>query len=146
MQGLIEELLKSEKGREQLEQVLNQLLVILTTEGKVKEQTDVKPVKAKDLMSLIIDRRYDEAEKMAQQLEAFLVFGNAEDKRRFAQDLYYLMLDWANEIIIVRRLKALLSKLLEEVFRIYNEEIEELQDEADRLSEAIERLYNKFGC
>ncbi len=115
---------------------------------KVEAETkEIKPLTSlflDEMLEAIIERRWEDAHKMRNELETFLEKGLAKDRRLFALAIFSLLKDVADDLRIVRKLKSVVLKVLEKHFAEYYEWIEDLKDQADRLSERIDNLYDKF--
>ncbi len=134
-------------------QILNELKETIEKLSQTLEKVEVEAKGIKPLTSLflgnlleaIIERRWEDAHKMRDELEIFLEKGLAKDRRLFALEIYAILRDVADDLRIVRKLKSVVFKVLEKHFDEYYEWIEDLQDQANRLSQKIDNLYNKFG-
>ncbi len=118
-----------------------------TLEKVEVEARGIKPLTSLflgDLLEAIIERRWEDAHRMRDELEIFLEKGLAKDRRLFALEIYSILRDVADDLRIVRKLKSVVFKVLKKHFDEYYEWIEDLQDQASRLSESIDNLYNKF--
>ncbi len=97
-----------------------------------------------EMLEAIIERRWEDAHKMRDELEIFLEKGLSKDRRLFALEIFAILRDVSDDLRIVRKLKFLVLKVLEKHFAEYHEWIEDLKDRVDRLSEKIDNLYYKF--
>ncbi len=118
-----------------------------TLEKVEVEAKGIKPLTSLflgDLLEAIIERRWEDAHRMRDELEIFLEKGLAKDRRLFALEIYAILRDVADDLRTVRKLKSVVFKVLKKHFDEYYEWIEDLKDQADRLGERIDNLYNKF--
>ncbi len=133
-------------------QVLNDLKETIeklsqTLEKVEAETQEIKPLTSsflEEMLEAIIERRWEDAHRMRDELKTFLEKGLAKDRRLFALDIFDILKDVANDLRIARKLKSVVLKVLEKHFAEYYEWIEDLKDDADRLSERIDNLYDKF--
>ncbi len=133
-------------------QILNELKETIEKLSQTLEKVEVEAKEIKPLTSLfldemleaIIERRWEEAHRMRDELETFLEKGLAKDRRLFALAIFRLLKDVADDLRIVRKLKSVVLKVLDKHFDEYYEWIEDLKDQADRLSEKIDNLYDRF--
>ena len=133
-------------------QILNELKETIeklyqNLEKAEAEAQKIKPLTSlflKEMLEAIIERRWEDAHKMRDELETFLEKGLAKDRRLFALEIYSLLRDVADDLRIARKLKSVVLKVLKKHFDEYYEWIEDLKNQADRLSEKIDNLYNKF--
>ncbi len=118
-----------------------------TLEKVEVEAKGIKPLTSLflgEMLEAIIERRWEDAHKMRDELEIFLEKGLAKDRRLFALEIFAILRDVSDDLRIVRKLKSLVLKVLEKHFAEYHEWIEDLKDRVDGLSERIDNLYNKF--
>ncbi len=142
---------KKETQKEDL-QVLNELKETIEKLSQNLEKVEAETKEIKPLTSLflermleaIIERRWEDAHKMRDELETFLEKGLAKDRKLFALEIFDILRDVADDLRIVRKLKSVVLKVLEKHFDEYYEWVEDLKDKADRLSEKIDNLYDKF--
>ncbi len=133
-------------------QILNELKETIEKLSQTLEKAEVEAKGIKPLTSLflgemleaIIERRWEDAHKMRDELEVFLEKGLAKDRRLFALGIFSILRDVAEDLRIARKLKSVVLKVLDKHFDEYYEWIEDLQDQANRLSEKIDNLYDKF--
>jgi hypothetical protein len=133
-------------------QVLNELKETIeklyqNLEKAEAETKEIKPLTSsflKEMLEAIIERRWEDAHKMRDELEMFLESGLTKDRRLFALDIYDILREVADDLRIARKLKSVVLKVLKKHFDEYYEWIEDLKNQADRLSEKIDNLYNKF--
>ncbi len=133
-------------------QILNELKETIEKLSQNLEKFEAETKEIKPLTSLflermleaIIERRWEDAHKMRDELQTFLEKGLAKDRRLFALEIFDILKDVADDLRITRKLKSVVLKVLDKHFDEYYEWIEDLKDQADRLSERIDNLYNKF--
>jgi uncharacterized protein YukE len=132
-------------------QALNELKEVLINLSKTLEKVEeektkkVERVDLRELMMAIKEYRWDDVDKMKSKLEAFLMYAPTKDRKDFAWDIVYHMEEWGKDLRAVDKLRDVLVKMFESTFNEYYEWIEEMKDQADRLSDAIERLYDKLS-
>ncbi len=126
----------------ELKETLNNLLKALE---KVEETKKVEDVDLEELMKAIKEYRWDDVDKMESKLEEFLTYAPAKDRKEFAWHIVRCMKEWGEDIRAVERLKKALLEMFEDTFNEYYEWIKEMNDQADRLSDAIGRLYDKLS-
>ncbi len=128
----------------ELKETLNHLLKALEKVEETKAEK-VEEVDLRELMAAIKEYRWDDVKKMKSKLEDFLMYAPAKDRKDFAWDIVYRMEGWGKDLRAVDKLRDVLLKMFEPSFNKYYEWLDEMKGQADRLSDAIDRLYNKFS-
>ncbi len=126
----------------ELKETLNNLLKALE---KVEETKEVEDVDLEELMKAIKEYRWDDVDKMKSKLEEFLTYAPAKDRKEFSWHIVSCMKEWGEDLRAVDKLKNVLLKMFKDKFNEYYKWIKDMKDQADRLSDAIERLYDKLS-
>jgi chromosome segregation ATPase len=140
LQALVEE------DKDAVKDAVRKLSVFAENSDKVQEDRKVKSVDLKEVMNAIIERRTKDVEKLREELKHYLAYAPRRDRELFALELVRIMHEWAEIIRALNRWNTIVNNLVEKKFEEYYKWLEDLQDTADKLGKAIDKLYERWSC